>query len=395
MSLSLVATCPLGVEELLERELRELGVRGIRRGRAAVTFAGSWREVYRANWRLRTANRVLVELGTWDGTTGESLAAGAEELVRSSREWDGLSAKALFAPGATFSIRATSARSRQRDSRWIGLKVKDGLVDAQRHRYGRRASVERSAPDLGFRVRLDRDRASFLLDTSGASLDHRGYRLEAGPAPLREHLAAACVLAADWDGAGPVVDPMCGAGTLLAEAAAWALGLAPGRLRSALTEWALARLPNFDSGLWHAVRREAIPAPGRPGRSDGPAGSDRELRLVGIDRDREALRAARSNLDRAGLSGTATLVEGDGFAYEPPPGPGLLVVNPPYGERIGEERAQWSRLGDLMKQHYTGWRAVVLAGDEGKGKHIGLKPRLRLPVRNGPLDARILVFDLY
>jgi putative N6-adenine-specific DNA methylase len=361
----------------------------VRRSRAAVTFAGSWREVYRANWRLRTANRVLVELAAWDGTTGESLAAGAEELVGSSRDWDGLSAKALFAPGRTFSIRATSARSRQRDSRWIGLKVKDGLVDAQRRRYGERASVERSAPDLGFRVRLDRDRASFLLDTSGASLDHRGYRLEAGPAPLREHLAAACVLAAEWDGRGPVVDPMCGAATLLAEAAAWGLGLAPGRLRPALTEWGLARLPNFDAGLWHEVRREAIPAPVLSSGSGG------ELRLIGIDRDGQAVRAARSNLERAGLAGSATLVVGDGFEYEPPPGPGLLVVNPPYGERIEEGRAQWSRLGDLMKQRYAGWRAVVLAGDEGKGKHVGLKPRLRMPVKNGPLDARILVFDLY
>lgn len=383
MTLSLVATCPLGVEELLERELRELGMRRVDRQRAAVTFTGGWRAVYRANWRLRTANRVLVELAQWDGTTGESLAAGAEELVRSDRTWDGLAARELFAPGRTFAIRAASSRSRQRDVRWIALKVKDGLVDAQRRRHGKRASVDRSAPDLGFRVRLDQDRASFLLDTSGASLDHRGYRLEAGPAPLREHLAAACVLAAAWDGTGPVVDPMCGAGTLLAEAAAWGLGLAPGRLRSARSDWALVRLPNFDAGLWHAVRRETIPTPA-PG-----------VRLHGVDRDEAALRAARANLERAGLAGAATLAPGDAFAYEPPPEPGLLLVNPPYGERIEEEKAQWKRLGDLLKQRYPGWRAVVLAGDEGKGKHIGLRPRLRLPVKNGPLDARILVFDLY
>lgn len=389
MALSCVATCPLGVEELLEAELRELGTGSVRRERAAVSFTGGWREVYRANWRLRTANRVLVELGSWGGVTGESLAAGASELAASSRSWDGLSARELFAPGRTFAVRATSSRSRQKDRRWIALRVKDGLVDAQRARYGRRASVDRREPDLSFRVRLDRDRATFLLDTSGDSLDHRGYRLDrGGPAPLREHLAAACVLAAEWTGSGgevdPVVDPMCGSGTLLAEAAAWGRGLAPGRTREA---WGFESLPGFDRALWRAVREEPIPAP-------APA-----VRLFGVDRERPAVRAARANLERAGVARAATLVAGDAFAYEPPPGEGLLLVNPPYGERItvdgGDAREPWRRLGDLLKQRYTGWRAVVIAGDEGKGKHIGLRPSKRLPVRNGPLDARILVFDLY
>lgn len=383
MPLTLVVTCPPGLEPLLEAELQAIRAREIRTRRSALTFSGSWQDVYRANWRLRTANRVLVELGTWSGETGEELAAGASALVEGKGSWAGLTAGELFAPGPTFSIRATSSSSKQRDVRWIAQKIKDGLVDAQRRRYGKRSSVDRRSPDLQFRVWLHRDRASFLLDTSGDSLDHRGYRLDRGEAPLREHLAAACVLAAEWDGVGPVVDPMCGAGTLLAEAASWGLGMAPGRVRLAGNGWAFERFPDFDRGLWRAVQRERIPSP-------APT-----VRLFGVDTDPEAIRMSRANLERAGYFELATLVRGDAFDYEPPEGPGLLLVNPPYGERIEAGPAQWRRLGDLLKQRYQGWRAVVVAGDEDKGKHIGLRPRRRLPIKNGPLDAKILVFDLY
>ena len=380
MTLHLVATCALGFEELLADELRTLGVGRIGPAKGAVTFAGSREDVLRANWRLRTANRVLAELGRWDGSDGDALAAGAERIVESDRSWDGVTAAQLFHPRRSFVVRATSSASQIRDRRWIALRVKDGIVDAQRRRWGERAAVDKRDPDLHLRLWLHQDRATLLLDTSGESLDHRGYRLDHGAAPVREHLAAACVLAAGWDGGGPVVDPMCGSGTLLAEAGAIALGLASGRVRSA---WAFESLPGFDRAAWDRVRREPIP------------GESAEVRLYGVDRDPDAVRAARANLERAGLADRAALEVADAYSWEPPPGPGLLVVNPAYGERLAENREQWPRLGDLMKQRYTGWRAAVLAGGEGLGKHIGLRPKRRLPVRNGPLDARILVFDLY
>ncbi len=383
MPLPIVATCALGLEEILEGEVAGLGVSGVERRQAAVTFSGTWEDVYRANWRLRTANRVLVELGTWHGAEGEALAAGAGELVAGSRSWEGLTAQSLFDPERGFSVRATSSRSRQRDTRWVALKVKDGIVDAQRRRFGRRASVERSDPDQQLRVRLLHDRATLLLDTSGDPLDRRGYRVVPGLAPVRENLAAALVLASGWDGRGPVVDPMCGSGTLLAEAAFWALGLAPGALRGG---WAFEKLPQFDAGVWRRIRHEPIPSP-------GPA-----VRLYGVDFAPAAVRAAEENLTRAGLAEVATLRVGDAYAFEPPPGPGLVVVNPPHGVRLerGEEAEDpWPRLGDLLKQRYKGWRAVVLAGGEGLGKTLGLKPRRRIPVKNGPLEARILVLDLY
>lgn len=380
MPLRLVITCAAGLEELLADEVRGLGGRPTTT-RGAVRLTGGWPDVWRTNYRLRTANRVLVELASWPAATGEQLLAGALDLVcHRGRSWEGVGTDRLFAPDRTLALRATSSRSRITDSRWIALKVKDGLVDGQRARFGRRSSVDRRRPDLPLRVRLHEDRATLLLDTSREPLDRRGYREAGADAPVREQLAAACVLASGWDGRGPVVDPMCGSGTLLIEAGWIGAGIAPGRLRR---RWAFAGLPGFDAAAWKRIRQEPLPAPD-PGAA-----------LFGTDRAPEAVAAARRNLARAGLGERCRVERADAFDLAPPPGPGLVAVNPAYGERLGEEVGQWRRLGDLLKQRFPGWRAVVLAGGESRGKHIGLKPKRRLPVRNGPLEARILVFELY
>jgi putative N6-adenine-specific DNA methylase len=206
-------------------------------------------------------------------------------------------------------------------------------------------------------------------------------------APVREQLAAAMVLSAmgasGWDGTGPVVDPMCGSGTLLIEAAWIALGLAPGHLRDV---WAFERLPTFDRRAFAAVRQEALPVPGP------------DVHLWGNDRSAEALRAARANVELAGVRTRTSLHRGEAMGdggFDPPPGPGLVVINPPHGERLGTETEGWRALGDLLKQRFKGWKAVILAGGEDRGKHIGLRPRRRIPVMNGPLEARILLFDLF
>ncbi len=391
-SLGLVATCALGLEDFVAAELAALvpgRIGEIEKSRGAVTISGDWTDVYRANWRLRTANRVLVEIASFDGVDGEALYQGAKALVLGGDRFGPSGALGWFAdllhPDRTFSIQATTAGSEIRDSRWAALRVKDGIVDAQRERWGRRANVEREDPDLALRLRLHRDRATLLLDTSGEPLDRRGYRLDAGAAPVREHLAAACVLAAGWDGKGPIVDPMCGAGTLLIEAADVALGRAPGRLRKS---FAFERLPGFDSRRYARVRSEAIPA----------LTSLENLTLYGNDLSASALTAAKANLERADLLPITHLTRGDAFALETPaPAPGLLLVNPPHGHRLEEPGAPgdlWRQLGDLLKQRFRGYRAVVLAG-ETHGKGIGLKPKRRIPIWNGPLEGRILIFDLY
>ena len=384
-ALDLVATCAPGLEEILETELAGLGVAGIARETGAVAFSGTWEDCWRANWRLRTANRVLVALGSWAAPDGAALAAGARALVGgriAERDLQrvGLDAGALLHPDRSFALQATASGTEVSDARWAVLKVKDGLVDGQRDRYGRRGDVDRGRPDLPLRVRLRRDRATLLLDTSGEPLDRRGYRAVAAAAPVREQLAAACVLASGWDGRGPVVDPLCGTGTLLVEAGWIALGRAPGSLREG---WAFERLPEFDARRFEEIRAELLPAPAT------------NLHLFGNDLAGMALRAARANLERAGLGGRATLTRGPFADFLPPAGPGLVVVNPPYGERVQGDEGQWKALGDLLKQRFKGWKAVVLAGGPGLGKGIGLRPRRRLPVRNGPLPARILVFDLF
>lgn len=426
MDLQLVATCALGLEEILEQELLGLGVAEPRRERGAVTFLGSWEDCWRANWRLRTANRVLIELGRFPGEDGKALAAGARRLVTAKRggsgrdsgfdrpsgsgresgfghgsgsgagrgasgghgsgsragpsSSSGLDVGDLLRPDRSFALHATATGSQVRDTRWAVLTVKDGLVDGQRERWGRRSDVERADPDLHLRLRLHRDEATLLLDTSGEPLDRRGYREQSTEAPLREHLAAACVLASGWDGKGPVVDPMCGSGTLLVEAGWIALGRAPGHLRQ---RWAFERLPGFEAAAFAAIRDKPIPAPGP------------DVRLLGNDRDAASVRAARTNLERAGLADCAIVKRGEAQALEPPPGPGLVLVNPPHGERLEEDPEQWRALGDLLKKRYAGWRAAVLAGGESRGKWIGLRPERRIPVMNGPLEARILVFALY
>jgi putative N6-adenine-specific DNA methylase len=385
--LGLVATCALGVEEILEAEIAGLGISGAEREKGAVSFTGSWEDCWRANWRLRTANRILVELGTWEAPDGPALAAGARALVSGRAALAGKRLRrgevdlgALLQPGRTFSLQATATASGVRDTRWALLSAKDGLVDGQRDRWGRRSDIDREDPDLPLRLRLHRDRATLLLDTSGEPLDRRGYRAVTAAAPVREQLAAACVLASGWDGRGLVVDPMCGSGTLLIEAAWIALGRAPGSLRRF---WAFQRFPGYDAEAFARIRREPLPAPGP------------KVRLHGNDRSGEAVAAARANLQRAGLLDRATLTQGDAFLLDPPAGPGLVVVNPPHGERIGTDADRWRALGDLLKQRFQGWKAVILAGGADRGKHLGLRPRRRLPVMNGPLEARILVLDLY
>lgn len=383
--LRLAATCGLGLEEILATELAMLGMVKIEMEKGAVTFEGGWDAVQRANLWLRTANRVLIELGTFAGHDDVALHAGARNLVRRrAPRPDGLDLARLLSPSRSLVVDATSSASRITDTRWIALKTKDGIVDGQRDVHGERSTVDREDADLPLRLRLARDQATLYLDSSGEPLDRRGYRVQTVSAPVREQLAAAMVLASGWDGRGVVVDPMCGSGTLLIEAASWALGRSPQFLRKSFV---FERWVGFDKALWERLRAEKPPAPGGEEAAD--------LRLYGVDRDPRALVSAGANLEKAELDENAYLKNRDAFEWEPPAGPGLVLVNPPYGERLSSDEDLWRRLGDLFKQRYKGYKAAVLAGGEDLGKSFGLKPRRRFPVKNGPLDAKILVFDLY
>ena len=385
---------------------------GIEPGRGAVTFQGSWLDCYRANLWLRTANRVLVELARWPAPDGDALGAGAFALVSGVRRRPGdtrarvapapgIDIAALFHPDHSLVVHASASASRLRDVRWIAVKTKDGIVDAQRALHGRRSDVDKDNPHLALRVRVHRDQATLLLDTSGQSLDRRGYRERSVEAPLREHLAAACILAAEWDGVGPVVDPMCGSGTLLVEAGWLALGRSPGFLRDT---WAFQNLPWFDKWAFQALRadRARVESAVDPETDSVEASEDeapdsgprrRTVRLIGLDRNEAAVEAARANLKKAFLR--ARIQHGYAGEFSPPSGPGLFVLNPPHGERLVEQHRQWERIGELLKQRYKGWRAVLLAGGDDRGRGIHLRPTREFQLWNGPLEASILVYDLY
>lgn len=380
--LQLVATCGLGLEELLAEELRGLVRSRLFLERGAVRFEGSWEDCWRANLRLRTANRVLVELASWAAPSDEALARGIESFLLGRKVRRGKVGEVdlvdLFAPSRSIAITASCSASTVTDSRWAALKIKDGICDAQRALFGERSEVHRESPDLPLRLRLHRERATLLLDSSGDPLDRRGYRRVSTDAPARETLAAACALAADrWDGHGPIVDPMCGSGTLLVEAAWIAKGRAPGWLRKS---YSFERFPSFNAESWRAIRREFPPSP------------DPDVLIVGADIDAHAVRAANVNLEVAKLEDQSRVKRGRLSDWTPPPGVGLLLMNPPYGERISASDQLWRDMEELLRGRCAAWPAVILGGPEGRWRRMRMDPYRVLRVRNGPLDAEIVVF---
>lgn len=372
-----VATCARGLEPILFRELSWLGCHPQEPDVGGVCFRGGIEDAVRACWRLRTANRVLLELARFPARDGAELYWGIVHAFQEAPK-SPLSLAALAHPERTLAFRATSQRSQLRDTRWVCLRAKDALVDAQRQRFGKRSSVSED-PDLPLRIRLLEDEATLLLDLVGESLDHRHYRLRGSIAPVRETLAAALVFAAEVSQPGVVVDPMCGSGTLLAEAAAFYLGLPPLRLRQ---RWKFEDWPGFSEALTK-VRSETFPTPAP------------ETRFLGWDRDPLAIQAARTNLRAAGLEHHIELEVADAWERFKPANEGLLLLNPPFGNRLTIPDLFWPRLGDWLKKHWSGWRVALLAGDPKLVSRLGLRPSKQLAVWDGPLDARIAVLDLF
>ncbi len=372
-----VATCARGLEPLLLRELADLGIGALEADVGGVRFQGRIEDAVRACWRLRTANRVLLELAHFAAQDPFQLYRGIVQVFE-RHETDPFALSALASPDCTIAFRATTQRSRLRDSRWVALRAKDALVDAQRKRFGKRSSVAPENPHLPLRIRLVEDRATLLLDIVGQPLDRRHYRMQSVAAPLRETLAAALPLAADLPEPTVVLDPMCGSGTLLAEAASYYLGIPPLRLRS---RWLFEQWPEFSAAL-AKVQAELLPvlAP--------------QVRILGWDRDPNAIEIAQANLQAAGLAARIELEVADAFERSPPKGRGLLLINPPFGHRLEADAALWKRLGDWLKTQCSDWRAVLLAGDPSLVAKLGLRPAKRLTLRHGPLDARIVVLDV-
>lgn len=369
------ATTSRGLEPVLSAEIAALGGRDLETAAGGVSFAGDLELGYRANLWLRTAHRVLLHLSSFPAPTPDALYEGTKEVP-----WPD-----LFPVDRRIAVEATVRDSGITHSGFAAQKAKDAVVDRFRERGGRRPDVDPVFPDVRIHLRIVRDEAALSLDTSGESLNRRGYRADPSEASVRETLAAGIVRLSGWDARRPLVDPMCGAGTIPIEAALIALEAAPGLLRAS---FAFQRLLGYDRKLWETLRAEAREL-GR--RAEVP-------RIEGSDASGEAVRGARRNAEAAGVGGTVRFRRGDIREFAPEPPPGVILCNPPYGARMGggpQVEALYRAMGEAFKNRCRGWTAYVLSGNPEVTRHIGLKASRRFPLMNGPIDCRLLKYELY
>ncbi len=365
-----------GLEEVLAGELSALGAEDVRTLRLAVSFTGDRELLYRANLCLRTALRVLVPVKEFDADYTSRMYEAAAEVPW--EKWIG--------PGDSIAVDATVSSSTFTNANFCALKVKDAVADRFSRRSGRRPSVDAEAPALRINLRVADTRCVLSLDSSGESLHRRGYRLERTEAPLSEVLAAGLLLLAGWEPERPLLDPMCGSGTFLAEAGLMACRIPPGFLRR---EFGFMSWKGFDRGLWEKVKTSAS-----AGRRAPPAP------IRGGDKDPGAVETAVANLARAGLDRHVRVESGSFEEREngfPPGSHGFLIMNPPYGKRLRDEKLDnlYERMGDTLKKKYAGSSAWIFSSNLEAIKHIGLRPFKRIPLRNGPLDCRLLGFEIF
>jgi putative N6-adenine-specific DNA methylase len=369
------ATCARGLEGVLAGELRDLGASEVAPGRGGTAFAGDRALLYRANLWLRTAVRVLRPVLEAD-------VASPDELYDAVK---GLDWSQYLTPRHTLAVDANVRDSHLTHSKYAALRVKDAVCDQFVERVGRRPSVDVDEPMVGLNLHVYRDRAVLSLDSSGESLHKRGYRPVLTRAPLNEALAAALVLLTGWAGDTPFVDPMCGSGVLPIEAAWLALRRPPGltRRRFGFQGWM-----DYDVRLWTELRDEArrgvrhrLPAP-----------------VLGSDVRRDAVAFATGNARAAGIGHLLRFEVKDVRDFRAPDGPpGVIVCNPPYGERIGEEKELkplYRALGEVLYQRCAGWRAFVFTGNARLAREIGMKPARGVPLMNGKIPCELLEFDL-
>ena len=372
--LNCFAAVPRGAEELTAAELAQLGIKGAKAIRGGVSFSTDQAGLYRCNLWLRTASRILMKLSEFACSTPDELYAGVHAIA-----WH-----ELITPLMTVAVDCTLRDSAMTHSGFVALKAKDAIVDRIREHCGSRPNVDTASPDVRVNIHLAKNFCTLSLDSSGESLDRRGYRLERNEAPLRETLAAAVILQTGWDGKIPLADPMCGSGTIPVEAALFASRVAPGRQRS----FGFERWINFDAALWGRLLKEAD-----AGIQPLPVGL-----VSGYDCDSRALVFARRNADAAGFAGKIHFFHTALEEFQPEGDKGVVIINPPYGKRMGEEeelKELYCRIGDTLKQRCRGWTGYVLTGNLELAKYIGLKASRRYVLFNGAIECRLLKYELY
>ena len=377
--LQCTAVLPPGLEEAGAAELSELGASAVKPLRRAVAFRTDLTGFYQLQLQARLPFRLLRQLAAFPCRSREELYAG----VQRAADWE-----QWLPPELSFRVDASGSLPGLNHSHYSALQVKNALVDWQRQHFGQRSSVDLDDPDLHLHVHLGGGQAQLSVDGSGESLHRRGYRPRMGLAPLKENLAAGLIRLTGWDGRVPLADPLCGSGTLLIEAACMALGRAAGLEH----RFALERWPDFNGQRWSQALEQAA-ASERTGLSDGTPLAP----VLGLEHDAGVADQARSNAEAAGVGGAVTIRCADFRSFEPPPGPGVLVCNPPYGERIGEadELEQlYADLGRMVKERCSGWEFWLLSGNPELTGALRMKASRRIPVSNGGIDCRWLHYSI-
>ena len=374
---SCFASCPRGLEPLLEEELRQLGAHEVRAVAGGASFSADRAVRYRANLESRLATRVLMRLGQAAYRNEQDVYEAA--LALPWHQW--------FSPSLSIRVDVNAIRSPLKSLEFATLRIKDAVCDRFRLESGRRPNVDTRLPDVRIHAFLDASHVTLYLDTSGEPLYKRGYRQPGAEAPLKENLAAGLIALAGWQPDEPLLDPMCGSGTLLIEAATRALRVAPGLGRT----FGFERLNDFDAGLLERLRDSARAAEQR----------DRPLALFGSDLHPSEVERTRLHLRAAGLEGAVKLKQAQVTDLRPPAElrgkPGVIVMNPPYGVRMGEREklaALYPQVGDWLKQHFAGWRCYIFSGDPALAKAIRLHPSRRTPIYNGPIECRLYEYRM-
>ena len=367
------ATCPRGLEQLLAEELQQLKAENLQAVGGGVGLGGDFPLCYKANLESRIASRVL-----WQVATDRYRDEGDIYRAAYALPWND-----WFGPEVTIRVDVTAIRCPLKSLNFVTLKIKDAVCDKIRRLSGRRPSVDTRQPDVPIQGHLtDRD-FTLYLDTTGDPLFKRGRRIAQGEAPLRENLAAGILRLAGWVPGTALLDPMCGSGTFLLEAAQMALDIAPGSGR----HFAFEKLKNFDKCRWRELS----------GQCASRQKPKVPLSIYGSDRSGAALRSARANLAAAGLEQVVSLKQANVLEISAPAREGIIVTNPPYGVRLGEQQELaefYPKLGDVLKKKFSGWRAYILSADMRLPKLIRLAASKRTPLFNGPLECRLFEYKM-
>lgn len=362
-----------GLEPALAAELKSIGATGVRELKRAVAFDGDLRMLYRCNYELRTALRVLVPIHSFPAYNEKNLYEGIREI-----DWS-----QYMSINDTLAVDAITQGEVFRHSQYVGLLTKDAIVDQFRDRFQRRPNVNIAAPVLRINIHIQGTHCDVSLDASGDSLHRRNYRRDTVEAPLNEVLAAGMILLSGWNGKSDFVDPMCGSGTLPIEAAMIATRTPPQIKRES---FGFFRWPDFNRKLWQEVKKEA------DDRIQSP-----EFQIFASDKDNRARNATSINAMSASLE---NVIHTDKTAFEKldPPGPaGVLITNPPYDERLKMDDivAFYKSIGDRLKKHWTGWDAWLISSNRDALKHVGLRPSRKITLFNGALECSFQKFELY